>query len=66
MKLDCVFLAVPHTKAFEILPKLKCKKIIDLSADYRFKKIQKYEDVYKIKHLDEKNNKNFRTNGGRY
>lgn len=57
MKLDCMFLAVPHTKAFEILPKLKSKKIIDLSADYRFKKIQKYEEVYKTKHPDEKNNK---------
>jgi len=57
MKLDCVFLAVPHTKAFEIVPKLKCKKIIDLSADYRFKKIGKYEEVYKVTHLDEKNNK---------
>ena len=57
MKLDCVFLAVPHTKAIEILPKLKSKKIIDLSADYRFKKIQKYEDIYKTKHPDEKNNK---------
>ncbi|MDP7244658.1 MAG: N-acetyl-gamma-glutamyl-phosphate reductase [Flavobacteriales bacterium] len=57
MKLDCVFLAVPHTTAFEILPKLKSKKIIDLSADYRFKKIQKYEEVYGTKHLDGKNNK---------
>ena len=57
MKLDCIFLAVPHTKAFELVPKLKCKKIIDLSADYRFKKIQKYEEVYGAKHLDEKNNK---------
>ena len=57
MKLDCIFLAVPHTTAFEIIPKLKCKKIIDLSADYRFKKIRKYEEVYKTKHLDEKGNK---------
>jgi len=57
MKLDCLFLSIPHTKAFEIVPKLKCKKIIDLSADYRFKKTQKYEEVYNIKHLDEKNNK---------
>ncbi len=57
MKLDCVFLAVPHKTAFETLPKLKCKKIIDLSADYRFKKIEKYEEVYGIKHEDEKNNK---------
>src|SRR3989338_6490126 len=57
MKLDGVFLSMPHTKAFEIVPKLKCKKIVDLSADYRFKKTQKYEDVYNAKHLDEKNNK---------
>lgn len=57
MKLDCIFLAVPHTKAFGIVPKLKCKKIIDLSADYRFKKIGKYEEVYNAKHLDGKNNK---------
>ena len=57
MKLDCMFLCVPHTKAFELLPQLKSKKIVDLSADYRFKKIQKYEEVYEVKHLDEKNNK---------
>ena len=57
MKLDAIFLAVPHTKAFELVPKLKCKKIIDLSADYRFKKIQKYEEVYGAKHTDEKNNR---------
>jgi len=57
MKLDCIFLAVPHTTAFELTPKLNCKKIIDLSADYRFKKIKKYEEVYKVKHLDEKGNK---------
>lgn len=57
MKLDCIFLALPHTRAFEIVPKLKCKKIIDLSADYRFKKTNKYEEVYEAKHLDEKNNK---------
>jgi len=52
MKLDCVFLCVPHTTAFELVPKLKCKKIIDLSADYRFKKVEKYEEVYKVAHLD--------------
>ena len=50
MKLDCVFLAVPHTTAFEIVSKLKCKKIVDLSADYRFKKISEYEKVYGVKH----------------
>ena len=52
MKLDCVFLCVPHTTAFSLVPKLKCKKIIDLSADYRFKKVEKYNEVYGVKHLD--------------
>ena len=50
MKLDCIFLAVPHTTAFTLVPKLKCKKIIDLSADYRFKDIAKYNSVYKAEH----------------
>ncbi|MBW2975463.1 N-acetyl-gamma-glutamyl-phosphate reductase [Candidatus Woesearchaeota archaeon] len=57
MKLDCVFLAVPHTTAFNIVPKLKCGKIVDLSADYRFKNVKEYENVYGVKHPDEKNNK---------
>lgn len=57
MKLDCVFLALPHTKAFDVVPNLKCKKIIDLSADYRFKKAEEYEEVYGVKHLDKDNNK---------
>ena len=50
MKLDCVFLAVPHTTAFSIVSKLKCKKIVDLSADYRFKKTLEYEKVYNVKY----------------
>jgi len=54
IKLDCIFLAVPHTTAFPLIPKLKCKKIIDLSADYRFKKVSKYEEVYNVKHTDSK------------
>ena len=57
MKLDCIFLALPHTKATEYAPKLKCKKLIDLSADYRFKKIGKYEEVYQVTHLDKAGNK---------
>ncbi len=51
--LDLVFLAVPHKTAMETVPKLKCK-VIDLSADYRFKKKEIYEKVYGIKHTDEK------------
>lgn len=57
MKLDCVFLALPHTKATEYAPKLKCKKIIDLSADYRFKKVNDYEKIYQVTHLDNEGNK---------
>src|SRR3989338_5126978 len=52
-KLDLVFLAVPHKTAMEIVPKLKCK-VVDLSADYRFKKKELYEKVYGIKHTDNK------------
>ena len=52
---DLVFLAVPHTTAMEFVPKLKCK-VVDLSADYRFKDFNKYEEVYKVKHTDKKTN----------
>lgn len=52
-KLDLVFLAVPHKTAMEIVPKLKCR-IVDLSADYRFKKIDVYEKVYETEHTDKK------------
>ena len=52
-KLDLVFLAVPHKTAMEIVPKLKCK-VVDLSADYRFKKKEIYEKVYGVKHTDKK------------
>ena len=54
MKLDCIFLAVPHTTAFLLVPQIKAKKIIDLSADYRFNKKEKYEDVYGVKRSDSK------------
>ncbi len=49
--LDIVFLAVPHNSAMELVPKLKCK-VVDLSADYRFKDYGEYERVYGIKHSD--------------
>src|SRR3989339_772052 len=45
MNLDCIFLAVPHTTAHSLVPQFKVKKIIDLSADYRFKKTEEYEKV---------------------
>src|SRR3989338_2020535 len=51
--LDLVFLAVPHKTAMETVPKLKCK-VVDLSADYRFKKKEIYEKVYGTEHTDKK------------
>ncbi|MDP2749639.1 MAG: N-acetyl-gamma-glutamyl-phosphate reductase [Nanoarchaeota archaeon] len=53
MKLDLVFLAVPHTTAMALVPKLNCK-IVDLSADYRFKNPKEYEQAYKLEHKDRK------------
>ena len=37
----------------ETVPELKCK-VVDLSADYRFKKTEIYEKVYEAKHIDKK------------
>jgi len=53
LKLDVVFLALPHTVAMDWAPKLSCK-VIDLSADYRFKETAEYERVYKLTHKDPK------------
>ena len=50
---DLVFLAVPHTAAMKIVPKLKTK-VIDLSADYRFTDFSVYEKVYGVKHTDKR------------
>jgi N-acetyl-gamma-glutamyl-phosphate reductase len=45
---DVVFTALPHKLPMEIVPALleKGKKIIDLSADFRFKSVASYEAVY--------------------
>jgi N-acetyl-gamma-glutamyl-phosphate reductase len=48
-----LFLALPNGEAMKIVPQLKKKiKVIDLSADYRFKKPEQFEKIYKIEHLD--------------
>lgn len=51
-KVDLVFLAVPHTVALELVPEFleKGKKVIDLSADYRFDDAEIYEKWYGLKH----------------
>lgn len=50
---DCVFTAVPHQKAMEIIPAIlnhsKCK-LIDLSADFRIRAVKTYESWYKVVH----------------
>ncbi len=51
--LDIVFLCVPHRTAMDYVPWLK-PKIVDLSADYRFKKPEVYESVYGVMHKDKK------------
>ncbi|PIQ86375.1 MAG: N-acetyl-gamma-glutamyl-phosphate reductase, partial [Candidatus Omnitrophica bacterium CG11_big_fil_rev_8_21_14_0_20_43_6] len=56
IKQDCdlIFLALPHTVSMKFVPKLLSlgKKVIDLSADYRFKNALIYEKFYKTKHRD--------------
>jgi N-acetyl-gamma-glutamyl-phosphate reductase len=50
---EVVFLALPHGVPVNIVPeimKIKNKKVIDLSADYRINNIAVYEKWYGIKH----------------
>ena len=50
-----VFLAVPHGVSMDIVPKLLDSKIkiIDLSADFRLKSKEVYEDWYGLEHKSE-------------
>jgi N-acetyl-gamma-glutamyl-phosphate reductase len=45
---DLIFISLPHKLSMEIVPGLmaKGKKIIDLSADFRFSDVNRYEAVY--------------------
>ena len=56
-KCDVVFLALPHTESMQVVPKLLKAglKVIDLSADYRFKSSKIYKTWYGHKHEDKKN-----------
>jgi len=51
-QLDIVFLSLPHGETSKLLTDtiLKNVKVIDLSADYRLKSGELYEDWYNIKH----------------
>ena len=46
---DVVFKALPSGESIKIVPKLK-KKVIDLSADYRFNDLELYQKIYNKKH----------------
>lgn len=54
---DFIFLSLPHTVSMEFAPYLldKGKKVIDLSADYRFKNTDVYKKYYKKTHKDKAN-----------
>jgi N-acetyl-gamma-glutamyl-phosphate reductase len=47
-KADVIFMALPHKLPMELVPGLikKGKKVIDLSADFRFHDVAKYEAYY--------------------
>ncbi|RJO64062.1 MAG: N-acetyl-gamma-glutamyl-phosphate reductase [Candidatus Omnitrophota bacterium] len=51
---DLVFLALPHTASMDFVPKLlgAGKRVIDLSADYRFKNLRQYTKHYRVIHKD--------------
>jgi len=51
-KTDVVFSCLPHASSAEICAKLYKSgvKVIDLSADFRYKDIELYENTYKVKH----------------
>lgn len=52
-KVDLVFLAVPHTKGMEYVPKAldRGMKVVDLSADYRIS-VDSFEKYYSTSHID--------------
>jgi N-acetyl-gamma-glutamyl-phosphate reductase len=49
--LDCVFLALPHGQALELVPSIAPPvKIIDLSGDFRLSDPEKFKKYYKLEH----------------
>lgn len=49
---DLVFVALPHKIAMSVVPSFlkNCCKVVDLSADYRFKDTLVYEEWYSTRH----------------
>ena len=58
-KSDIVFSCLPHGISQKVLSNIKAKKIIDLSADFRFDSSSIYEKIYNIRHESKKKNLNF-------
>ena len=54
---DVAFLALPHRAAMTYAPELLAReiKVIDLSADYRLRSAELYQQVYEHEHLDAAN-----------
>src|SRR6185503_11761212 len=49
--LDCVFLALPHGRAMDVVPQLPPNvKVIDLSGDFRLRDKQVFEQHYGREH----------------
>src|SRR3954468_1482912 len=47
LELDCVFLALPHGQAMDVVPRLsESVKVIDLSGDFRLRDQQAFEKHY--------------------
>jgi len=53
-KMDVVFSCLPHAASSELCSKLYKTgvKVIDLSADFRYKSLDIYQNTYKVKHAD--------------
>jgi N-acetyl-gamma-glutamyl-phosphate reductase len=49
--LDCVFLALPHGQAMEIVPSIpRSVKVIDLSGDFRLSDVAQFKEFYGREH----------------
>ena len=50
--IDIVFSCLPHNTLQKIIKKINAKKLIDLSADFRFQSSKKYEELYNYQHTN--------------
>ncbi|MDT5296237.1 MAG: LysW-gamma-L-alpha-aminoadipyl-6-phosphate/LysW-L-glutamyl-5-phosphate reductase [Acidobacteriota bacterium] len=50
-KLDCIFLALPHGQALEVVPRLPSGvKVVDLSGDFRLRDAAEFAEAYGREH----------------